>query len=105
VDADNLKDIALIIHKDELHPMDVIDGADLYYKYFPRTLLPIDADTRFKVLFHERERWLADDIKPFVMDLFGSNEDFKTFQELLVAHARIAPKGEGDNDSIWYIAK
>lgn len=105
VNADNLKDIALIVHKDELNPMDIIEGNDLYYKYFPRSLLPTDADARFKVLFHERERWLADDIQPYVMDLFGANENFKTFQELLVAHARIAPKGDGDNDLIWYTAK
>lgn len=104
MNADNLKDIALIVHNDELDPMDIVEGVNTYYKYFPRSLLPTEADARFKVLFHQRKKWLADDIEPFVMDLYGTDKQFKTLQELLVAYARIAPKEEGDIDSIWYIA-
>jgi hypothetical protein len=85
--------------------MDVIDGSEYYYKYFPRELLPTDIHMRFKALFSERERWSLEDILPYINDLIGKSLDFKTVQDMLTVHARIAPTGDGDDDSTWYIAR
>jgi len=110
-----IKDVALYVKevspmdKDEVVPSPIgmqAKGSEvLYLKYFPRENLPSTQDGLFKVLFKERARWKFDHLAPYVENLVKKSS-FKTVQELLVKHAKVAPQEEDDEDGVdYYIAK
>ncbi|KAJ3290552.1 Sister chromatid cohesion protein DCC1 [Borealophlyctis nickersoniae] len=60
-------------------------------RYFPKSLLPMDAKQRFERLFHERRKWEYEDLLPYISDLAPNT---KKLDAILLKYARMS-KVEG----------
>ncbi|KAF9361910.1 Sister chromatid cohesion protein DCC1 [Mortierella sp. NVP85] len=64
-----------------------------YIRYFSKSHLPIDPATRFTALFEIKNKWEAQEIRPFLRDLVL---DDKKLDVMLIKHARSTKQPNGE---------
>ena len=69
------------------------DSSSVYFKYFPREALPLDASERFSVLFKEQSIWKLKDLEPYLEDLVSAENC--DMAELLLMHAQSIEAKDG----------
>ena len=69
------------------------DSSSVYFKYFPREALPLDASERFSVLFKEQSIWKLKDLEPYLEDLVSA--DNGNMAELLLKYAHSVEVKDG----------
>ncbi|GJJ06531.1 hypothetical protein Clacol_000723 [Clathrus columnatus] len=75
------------------------ESLNSHISYFPISNLPHSASELFADLFLTRQRWLADDIKPFLSTIAIDN---KEKEKLLMKFARATTDSSG---CVWYTAR
>ncbi|KAJ3142627.1 Sister chromatid cohesion protein DCC1 [Physocladia obscura] len=73
-----------------LYILDEVSEIDCYIKYFPKSKLPAAAKERLEQLFHERRKWKATDIMPYIKDLA---ENSKKLDLILLKYGRVSKIG------------
>lgn len=62
--------------------------------YFPRTSLPSDPPARFQDLFLTREKWEADEMRPFIEDLVPEGQK-KKLDAMIIKYVRVQKMPNG----------